>query len=100
MMGLLNLPVVLGALQLLTGWLLKRWPKFPNKIIPVATYVLALLGYTVAPAEANAASTLGSVLGSASPFAAALLQNLLVTGLHGTWKNTVLQGLVVLLKRK
>lgn len=89
-MEYLNLPFVLGALQLIAGYVLKRWPKFPNQVIPVATYVLALLGYTVAPAEANAASTLGSVIGSgASLFLTALAQNLMVTGIHSTWKNAV-----------
>ena len=90
MSNLLQLPIVLAVFQWGAGWLLKRYPKFPNQAIPVATYVLALFGYALVPAPVNAASTLAGMLGSGgSVFAMALLQNLMVTGSHGTWKNTV-----------
>lgn len=92
-MSLLNLPIVLAVLQFGAGYLLKRYPNFPNQAIPVATYVMALFGYAVTPAEANAASGLAGLFGGGSIFAAALLQNLIVTGTHGTWKNTVFPAL-------
>lgn len=83
-----SMPMVLAALQWLAGFFLKRWPKFPNAAIPIITYILGLIGFAVIPQPANAA--FGSLFGSVGNiFAAALVQNLFVTGGHGTWKNTV-----------
>lgn len=94
MFEFLSLPVVLAAGQFVAGFFLKRWPAFPNHVIPVATYVLGLIGFTVAPKEANAAGILDSAIGGGSIFAVALIQNLAVTGIHSTWKNTVMPALM------
>lgn len=97
-MQFLSLPVVLAAGQFVLGYFLKKWPVFPNQVIPVATYVLALLGFTVAPKEANAASLLDPLIGGGSIFLSALAQNIMVTGMHGQWKNTVAPALGVALQ--
>ena len=96
-MGFLTLPLVLAAVQWGAGYLLKRNPNVPNQVIPLATYLLALIGYTVTPAEANAATLLGGLTAPANIFLAALIQNLMVTGTHSTFKNSVLPALTSLL---
>ena len=92
-MALFQFPVVLAVGQWIAGYFLKKWPAFPNLLIPVATFVLALLGYSVVPIDVHA-GTLGDVLkGPGGVFFSALVQNLMVTGMHGTWKNTVFPAL-------
>ena len=88
-MAFLNLPVVLGLVQFVVGYFVKKWPVIPNTFIPAVTYVVALFGYTVAPKEVNAASILDPLMGSGSIFATALLQNIAITGVHSSWKNSV-----------
>lgn len=80
---------VIGIFQLLLGKWAKGQEAIQNWVIPVLTYIAALLGFTFLPASAHAASAfpLGPVL---NVFAAAFVQNLLVTGIHSTMKNTVL----------
>lgn len=99
-LALLNLPLVLAALQWGVGALLKKHPTFPNQFIPLVTYLLALFGFAVVPAPANAASTLAGLVGpTSSIFLAALVQNLLVTGAHSTWKNSVIPALTTTIGR-
>ena len=96
-MDLLTNPLVIAAGQWLTGYALKRVPSFPRWAIPVCTYVLALLGYSVAPPAVHA-GTLADVLHPAGNiFLLALVQNLLITGTHSTMKNTVLPALSALM---
>lgn len=97
-MNFLSLPFTLGVGQLVMGYFLKKWPAFPNQVIPVATYVLAILGFTVAPKDANAASLLDPLIGGGSIFLTALAQNLAVTGVHSTWKNSAAPALGVALQ--
>lgn len=88
MPSLFSFPVVLAALQWIAGFLLKRWPKFPNAAIPVITFVLSLFGFAVVPQPANAA--FGTLLGqTGNIFLAALVQTVGVTGFHGLGKNSV-----------
>lgn len=75
--------------QFLLGYVLKRNPSFPNYLIPIMTFIAAIAGFTVAPATAHALALGGAVTPALSLFAAALVQNLMVTGLHSTWKNSV-----------
>lgn len=89
----LNAPMVIMALQFVAGFGLKKYPAFPNKFIPIATYVLALFGFAVVPKEANAASLVATVLPISAllplgnVFLTALAQNLVVGGMHTQWKN-------------
>lgn len=98
MTAFLQLPIVLGLVQFVAGFFLKRWPNFPNAFIPIATFVLGIFGYTLAPKEANAAATLADSIGGSGVFVMALVQNLMLTGIHSTWKNTVLRLLGFLRK--
>ena len=99
MSGLFQLPVLLAAVQWVVGAFLKKQPWFGNWLIPGATYVIGVLGYTLAPKEANAATTLAGVVGTSSIFLTALLQNLLVVGTHSTYKNMVAPALLAIFKR-
>lgn len=80
---------VIGIFQLLIGKWAKGQAAIKNWVIPILTYIAALLGFVFLPASAQAASAfpLAPVL---NVFAAALLQNVIVTGIHSTFKNTVL----------
>lgn len=92
-LGYLNAPVIIMVLQFAVGFFLKQRPDFPNKFIPIATYVLALFGFAVTPKDANAASLVGLVLPISAMlplgnvFLTALAQNLVVGGMHTQWKN-------------
>lgn len=86
---LLNEQIVIGAVQLLLGNWLKRAKEFENRWIPVATFIAAVLGFTLAPASAEAASALSAGSPALGIFMSALVQNLLVTGTHSTVKNTI-----------
>lgn len=88
-MHVLSMPVWLAVLQILQGYLLKRWPKFPNQAINLATYLLGLIGYAIVPKEANASTLTDVLVGPGNIFLWALAQQLGVTGVHSTWKNTV-----------
>lgn len=91
--ALLSGPFALAVGQWVLGFFLKRYPQFPNRFIPIATYVLALFGFSVAPAVAHASGLVDALCPSGNIFLLSLLQNLLVTGTHGTWKNTVFPAL-------
>lgn len=79
----------IAFVQFLVGTLAKRNPSVPNKVIPVLTFIAAVLGFTLAPTSAQAAGWLAPAAPTAGLLLAALGQNLFVTGAHSTWKNTV-----------
>lgn len=88
MPAFLTFPVWLAAVQLITGGLLKRWPQFPNQLINVANLLLGLIGYSAVPAAQ--ADTVLSPLGQATNVVLMSLgQQLAVTGIHSTFKNTL-----------
>lgn len=84
---------VIAFVQFLLGSWIKGNPKIQNSLIPVATFLVGVLGFLVAPASAHAASVLAPAAPIAGVFAAALGQMLFVTGSHSTWKNTVFPAL-------
>jgi len=89
-LSLLNEQTVIAVLQVVVGGWAKKQAWFANKFIPALTYIVALVGFTLAPASAHAASLLGSVAGQGgNVLLLAGLQNLFVTGTHSTWKNFV-----------
>lgn len=80
----------LGLLQLIAGKVIKKaWGGGLNPYIPAINVLLAVLGFTLMPASASAAGfgPFGPVL---NVFASALLQTIMVTGTHSTFKNTVI----------
>jgi cyanate permease len=101
----LTFPVLLGIAQLIVGALLKPALKKleqDGKLtgwINAINLVIGLIGFSLVPAQANAASLLSPLIGVGSVFAAALVQNLAVTGVHSTWKNTVRPALLVTIGR-
>ena len=97
---ILTNPFVGAATLIVVGVLLKRWPQFPNKFIPAANWILAFIGYNIAPKPANGATTLADAIGTATPWLAATIQTLLVTGIFSGWKNVVLEGLLPLLTKR
>lgn len=86
---LLSNQTVIAMGQLLVGKFLKEREGFENKFIPVLTFLLAVLGYQVLPATAQAAGFLAPAAPVAASAVMALFQTLLVTGTHSTFKNTV-----------
>ena len=86
-MDFLNAPVIIGLLQLGGGWLVKRYKKEIASAIPIANYILALIGFSLVPAEANA-GLWGALTGGGNVFVQALLQTVAVTGIHSTGKNS------------
>lgn len=86
---------VIALVQLLVGKYLKNKEQVSNTIIPFVTFLLAVLGYTVMPATAHAAGLLAPAAPAVPIMAMALVQNLLVTGTHSTFKNAVIPALKV-----
>jgi len=87
---------IIAVMQLLVGKWLKENPAVPNRVIPVLTFIAAVIGYTMLPTAASAASAVGAVVGpTTSVVMLALFQNLLVTGTHSTFKNTLFPALRV-----
>lgn len=81
---------VIAFLQLAVGKWAKNQPWFSNKLIPVLTWLCAVLGFTLLPASSQAAS-FGAVLPLVgNVFGFSLMQNFLVTGVHSSFKNTVI----------
>lgn len=79
------------VVQMLVGKFVKGKEWFNNQFIPVLTWICAVLGFTLAPASAQAAAALGGVLPVVgNVLLLSLVQNLLVTGTHSTFKNTII----------
>ena len=89
---------LIGALQLLLGGLIK--PQLKDKLlgagmkatgfIPLLNILIAYLGFQILPASAHAAAFIGAVVPikeGATVLVAALLQTVMITGTHSTWKN-------------
>lgn len=104
---MLNLTTLIGiVITLVVGVVLKKWPSFPNKFIPVASFVISILtqlinGFQQAPPPAPVHAMaigytmlVGSFLSSGfvKLLLNSLLQTLIATGTHSTAKNVV-QGL-------
>ena len=87
---LLSSQTLIALAQLLVGKYLKNVETFKNNLIPVITFLLAVLGYQVMPATAQAAGFLAPAAPVAASAVMALFQTLLVTGTHSTFKNTVI----------
>jgi hypothetical protein len=85
----LNNQVVIMMLQLIVGKLWKANPKLNNAVIPWVSLILSLIGYTIMPAPAAAASALTGLAPYASTALLAVTQTLLVTGVHGFSKNAL-----------
>lgn len=82
---------VVMAAQLGVGKVLKGNQAIPNAIINFANFLVAVFGGLVLPATAQAAGVLGGPLGvGLGVFATAALQQVFTTGVHSTFKNTVL----------
>ena len=77
--------------------LLGRWLKgikeYENRYIPIATFLLGLVGYSVMPMPVQAAGFFAPAIPSVGVFLGALGQTLMVTGVHSTAKNTVIPAL-------
>ncbi len=100
--GLLSEQTLIGLLQLLLGSAVK--PQLKDKLhasgvkltawIPLLNVILAYIGFTIMPASAVAATAIGHVSGeAASVLVAAILQTVVVTGAHSTFKNTLFPAL-------
>lgn len=90
LIGALNNPLVLLVIQLIFGVLVKRWSAlaaWPNKLIPLFNFILAVLVKLGGPGVANAGvfSVIGANLGQILIQSA--VQTLLATGVHSTSKN-------------
>lgn len=94
--AILSNPITLALLQFAAGFILKRNPNFNNKFIPLVTLLLSVFGYSVVPAaHAGVFDSLGGFFTNfTNGLLPATLQWLVVTGMHGTWKNFIAQGLV------
>lgn len=91
-MAVLQSTVVMGTLQLLVGKYLKNQTWFKNELIPVVTFVLSVLGFTLSPAAASAAAFI-PVAPLASVFLSSVSQTVMVTGTHSMFKNSLLPAL-------
>jgi Na+-translocating ferredoxin:NAD+ oxidoreductase RnfA subunit len=87
---LLSEQTIIALLQLIVGKWAKGTVWFENKFIPVLTWLCAVVGFTLLPASAHAASLGGVLPVVGSVFGIALFQNFLVTGVHSSFKNTVI----------
>lgn len=93
-LSFVNQPQVQFALTLAGGWILKRWPAFNNKAIPLATLsmnlAISLLGpmFGVVPAHAEVAGVVtASGAPTLNPLFDALITWVAATGTHGGFKN-------------
>lgn len=86
---------IILSVQFLIGKWLKATPNFSNNFIPFMTFIAAILGYSVLPATATAAGFLSPIAPGLGIIGMAFFQNLLVTGTHSTFKNTLLPSLKV-----
>lgn len=80
---------VLGFLQLIVGKLIKNNPSVPNIVIPWVTLLLSILGYTVAPASAQATGALSPLMPALNVGLMAILQTVMITGVHSFSKNSI-----------
>jgi hypothetical protein len=90
LIGALNNPLVLLLVQLVFGALVKRWSAlaaWPNKLIPLFNFILAVLVKLGGPGDANA-GVFGRILpGLGSILLQAAVQTVIATGVHSTAKN-------------
>jgi hypothetical protein len=93
--NLLGSQSVIGIVQMFLGKWLKENPKFPNAAINFMTFLAAVLGYSVLPATASAAALLTPFAPGLSIIGMAIFQNLLITGTHSTFKNTLFPALKI-----
>jgi len=97
-------PVVIAVAQFVAGAVLRPMlekAQQQGKLtgwVNAANYVVGLVGFALVPKAANAAGLLEPVMGGSSIFLAALAQNIAVTGIHSTFKNTVRPALLFLLQ--
>jgi len=90
---------VIGLVQLIAGKLIKDSAAGKlNPFIPVLNAILAAIGFQILPASAEAAGFIGSLFPikeGLSVVGLSILQTVMVTGTHSTFKNTVVPGLKV-----
>ena len=86
---LLNQQAIIGLVQLLLGKWLKGIKEYENRWIPVATFFLAVLGFSIAPVIANAIGVSTPVAPENGVFLSSVIQTLMVTGVHSFCKNTL-----------
>jgi len=82
-----------GLLSLLIGKWAKNKEWIANAVIPILTFVINVLALAIAPAPAAAAISLAPAAPYIGLFAQAALNNLFITGLHSTFKNTIIPAL-------
>jgi len=93
-------PAAIAAVQWLLGWLVKPRLKGVEAQVKltgwvnVLNYFVGVIGFAIVPKELNAASLLDPLIGGGSIFLAAFGQNLMVTGIHSTVKNTLKPALL------
>jgi hypothetical protein len=91
---------IIGAIQILLGAAIK--PQLKDKLlafgaratllIPLINAIVAYIGFKVLPVSASAAGFVGVLIPigqGASVAALALLQTVMITGTHSTFKNTI-----------
>lgn len=103
---LFNATSLIGMfVALIAGLILKKWPVFPSKFIPIATFVISLLTQfvnalqpaAVPPPAVHAMATVSVVYAFGSFWTGsffktlvnALIQTLITTGAHSGTKNVI-----------
>lgn len=81
---------VLTVLQLTIGKYLKSRVDIDNKVIPWVNLALAIVGYTVLPGTAAAATVLSPLAPVAGVFLSSVFHTVFSTGVHSFGKNALL----------
>lgn len=82
-------PLVTALASFVAAAVLKRWPDFPNKVIPWVTLILTAFGYTVTAKTVQAATGASPIAVEIGAVAATIIQTACVTGFHGFYKNAI-----------
>lgn len=89
LLKLLGDSAVIGFIQLFVGKWLKSKPWYANMYIPIATFLVAVMGFTIMPTAAHAAAFF-NIPETLGVLAAALLQTQAITGTFSLGKNTLI----------
>lgn len=76
--------LIAGA-QMILGKILKNNPSIENMLIPIFTFIAAVLGYAVSPIGASGPGEVAAAAGAST---------VVVTAVHGIFKNTVIPVVV------
>lgn len=85
--------IVIGVVQWLVGFAVKRWGAAINQVIPWISLILGFLGWALVPVEASAAGVASHAVKDVGFWILGSLQTILVTGLHEWILNGVVRPL-------